>query len=120
MLQEGERVLGGSSDLMDSREAPSYANYLALVSCYLLVYVDAASAIVYKRERVCECVRATFADVLPINRVEFQDVNLLFRCVCYVRFSDSFASALRPLAVKKRIYNPPFYGGALPPGIYIN
>lgn len=50
-------------------------------------------------------VRATFADVLPINRVEFQDVNLLFRCVCYVRFSDSFASALRPLAVKKRTYN---------------
>lgn len=55
MLQKGERVLGDSSDLMDSREAPSYANYLALVSCYLLVYVGAASARVYKRERVCEC-----------------------------------------------------------------
>lgn len=103
MLQQGERVLGGSSDLMDSREAPSYANYLALVSCYLLVYVDAVSASVYKRERAYEC--ACDVCVLPINRVEFQDVNLLFRCVCHVGFSDSFTSALRPLAMKKRTYN---------------
>lgn len=68
-LQKGERALGGSSGLTDSREAPSYANYLALVSSYLLVYVDAASAScdLYESKRVrvrakctrCACLCAT-------------------------------------------------------------
>lgn len=89
-LQEGERVLGGSSGLTDSREALSYANYLAFVSSYLLVYINAASAScnLYESIRVrarakrtrCACV----VYVLSINRVEFQGVNPLFRCVFHV------------------------------------
>lgn len=88
MLQEGERVLGGSSGLTDSREAPSYANYLAFVPGYLLVYIDATSASscdLYESIRVrarakrtrCACV----VYVLSINRVEFQGVNPLFHVV---------------------------------------
>jgi len=53
-LQEGERViLGCSSVLTDSREAPSYASYLTLMSSYLLAYVGLASAI-YTKANDCE------------------------------------------------------------------
>jgi len=53
----------GSLSLTDSREAPSYANYLAFVSSYLLVYVDAVSAIYtkvnkYERAQNVQSVRA--------------------------------------------------------------
>jgi len=106
MLQEGERViLDRSSVLTDSREAPSYASYLTLMSSYLLASVQLLRSIqkqTIASAKRTKCVWVCDVSVLPINRVEFQGVNSLFHCIFHVG-RDSFFSALRQFAIKKGI-----------------
>lgn len=64
-LQERERVLRG---LTDSREAPSYANYLALVSSYLYISMQFLRVAIYTRGNECVRARKTY--------------ELCVRCLC--------------------------------------
>lgn len=57
-LRKGERVLRGSSDLTDSQEAPSYANYSALVMLPAPIRRCSFSECVQKlakSEGICRC-----------------------------------------------------------------
>ena len=69
---EGAKERGGcpssSPELMDSREAPSYASYSPLILCRLLRRLNDQSLCLCAQPRASRRVR-----VLPINSDEFRD-----------------------------------------------
>lgn len=108
-LQEGERVLGASSGLWriaERRQAMRTIWLLCQATCSYTSMQFLRVAAIYTKANECAQNTMRYACdvcVLQINRVEFQGVNPLFRCVFHVGLWNSFSSARRPLTVKKKI-----------------